>query len=246
MYGRHDISQHFKNNIRSYNSTLSFASMAAQIVLPAGRGAYCFRIHGLIYHRTSHLHPAQAGEEKIAQLYVSDSELATCRRMECCENSECNPQLMRSIGEVIRRVNTFAAEYPMMWELEQQVLHEEEHEASENVIMYIRDEMLDSDQHRGRYNAPKSNEVAIVFKSSNDVPPNNQDICIYPKQHKLCRISTLNPNCDPMTYVLCFPCGEKGFRVSQCSTELQFYVHRLSVRRDIFNSILYGGKLMQQ
>ncbi|GFV93154.1 ATP-dependent DNA helicase [Trichonephila clavipes] len=49
-----------------------------------------------------------------------------------------------------------------------------------------------------------------------------------------------------MTYVLFFPCAEKGFRVNQCFTELQFYVHRLSVRRDIFNPILYGGKLMQQ
>ncbi|GFY00052.1 helitron_like_N domain-containing protein [Trichonephila clavipes] len=221
--------------------------MDAQIVPPAvcGRGAYCFRIHGQIYHRTSHLHPAQA-EEKFVQLYVLDPELTTCRRMERCENSECNPELMRRIDEVIRRVNPFAAAYTMMWELEQQVLHEEGHEASESVTVYISDERLDSDQHRGRYNAPKTNEVAMVFKSSDGVPPNNRDICIYPKQRQLCRISTLNPNSDPMTYVSFFPCGEKGFRVNQCFTELQFYVHRLSVRRDIFNPILYGGKHMQQ
>ncbi|GFY69201.1 uncharacterized protein TNIN_141521 [Trichonephila inaurata madagascariensis] len=53
--------------------------MGTQIVPPAGRGTFCFRIHGQIYHRTSHLHPAQAGEEKFAQLYVLDSEVATCR-----------------------------------------------------------------------------------------------------------------------------------------------------------------------
>ncbi|GFY37560.1 uncharacterized protein TNIN_28661 [Trichonephila inaurata madagascariensis] len=94
MDGSHDLSQHFKKNVRSCNSTLSFASMGSQTVPPAGRGAYCFRIHGQIYHRTSHLHPAQAGEEKFAQLYVLDSELATCRRMERCENSECSPELM--------------------------------------------------------------------------------------------------------------------------------------------------------
>ncbi|GFX54329.1 helitron_like_N domain-containing protein [Trichonephila clavipes] len=63
--GSHDLSEHFKKNTRSYNIALSFASMGAQIVPPAGRGAYCFRIHGQIYHRTSHLHPAQA-EEKFA------------------------------------------------------------------------------------------------------------------------------------------------------------------------------------
>ncbi|GFW78569.1 helitron_like_N domain-containing protein [Trichonephila clavipes] len=48
-----------------------------------------------------------------------------------------------------------------MWELEQQVLLEERHEASENVTMYISDERVGSDQHRGRYNAPKTNEVAM-------------------------------------------------------------------------------------
>ncbi|GFV21567.1 helitron_like_N domain-containing protein [Trichonephila clavipes] len=73
--------------------------------------------------------------------------------------------------------------------------------------MYISDERLDSDQHRGRYNAPKTNEVVMVFKSSDGVPPNNRDIYIYPKQRQLSRISFLNPNCDPMTYVLFFPCG---------------------------------------
>ncbi|GFU72650.1 helitron_like_N domain-containing protein [Trichonephila clavipes] len=79
MDGSHDSSQHFKKNIRSYNSALSFASMGAQIVPPAGRGACCFRIHGQIYHRTSHLHPAQAGEKNFAQFYVLDFELAICR-----------------------------------------------------------------------------------------------------------------------------------------------------------------------
>ncbi|GFV93155.1 helitron_like_N domain-containing protein [Trichonephila clavipes] len=147
MDGSHDLSQHFKKNIRSYNKALSFASMGAHIVPLAGRGAFCFRTNGQIYHRTSHLHPAQ-GEEKFAHLYVLDSELATCGRMERCENSECNPELKRSIDEVITRVNPFAAAYTMMWELEQQVLHEEGHEASENVTMYISNERLDSDQHR--------------------------------------------------------------------------------------------------
>ncbi|GFY79501.1 helitron_like_N domain-containing protein [Trichonephila inaurata madagascariensis] len=67
--------------------------MGAQIVPPAGRGAYCFRIHGQIYHRTSHLHLVQAGEKKFAQLYVLDSELATCRKMKHHKIFECNPEL---------------------------------------------------------------------------------------------------------------------------------------------------------
>ncbi|GBL82367.1 hypothetical protein AVEN_252524-1 [Araneus ventricosus] len=107
------------------NSALSFASMGAQNVPPTGTGAYCFRIHGQIYHRTSHLHTAEAGGEKFAQLYVLDFDLSTRRRMESRENSECNPKLMRKIDEIIRRIDPFADAYKMMWELEQQVFPEE-------------------------------------------------------------------------------------------------------------------------
>ncbi|GBM45492.1 hypothetical protein AVEN_210224-1 [Araneus ventricosus] len=97
MDGSDELAVHFKNNIRSYNSALSFASMGAQIVPPTGSGAYFFRINCQIYHRTSHLRPAEAGGEKFAQLYVLDSDLATRRRMERRENPECNPKLMRKI-----------------------------------------------------------------------------------------------------------------------------------------------------
>ncbi|GBO43141.1 hypothetical protein AVEN_121657-1 [Araneus ventricosus] len=164
--------------------------------------------------------------------------------MERRENSECNPKLMRKIDEIIRRVNPFVDAYKMMWELEQQVLREG-HEASENVTMYISDDRLHISQHRGRYNAPKTNEIAMVFRSSGGIPSNNRDICIYPRQRELSRISTLNPNCDPMTYAFFSLCGERGFRINQSYSELQFYVHRFFVRRDIFNPILYGWKLMQ-
>ncbi|GFY56205.1 uncharacterized protein TNIN_100121 [Trichonephila inaurata madagascariensis] len=81
---------------------------------------------------------------KFTQLYVLDLDLATFRRMERRENSECNPELMRNIDEIIRRVKPFADAYKMMWELEQQVLCEGRHETSENVTVYISDEIFDS------------------------------------------------------------------------------------------------------
>ncbi|GBM52972.1 hypothetical protein AVEN_111322-1 [Araneus ventricosus] len=111
---------------------------------------------------------------------------------------------MRKIDEIIRGVNTFADAYKIMWELEQQVLREEGYEASENVRMYIGGDRLHISQQRGRNNAPKTNEIAMVFRSSGGIPPNNRDNCIYPRQRELNRISTLNPNCDPMTYALFF------------------------------------------
>ncbi|GBN05931.1 hypothetical protein AVEN_215238-1 [Araneus ventricosus] len=150
-----ELSVHFKNKIRSYNRAMSFASMNAHIVPPTVRAAYCFRIHGQNCHRSSHLHPHQAREEEFVQLYVLDADLAALQRMDLGENSECNRELMQKIDEIFRRVALCADTYRMMWELEQQVLREERHEASENVTMHISFDILDSSQHRVSYNETK-------------------------------------------------------------------------------------------
>lgn len=246
MDGSNALSAHFKKHIRTYNSALSFASMGAEVTPPSGAGPYCFRIHGQIYHRTGHLHPPRPGKEKFAQMYVLDSEEALRQRMGYAENSSCNPELMKQLDAVIRRVNPYAQAYRMLHEVEQEVLQQEGQRAAANIRMYITEERTESGQNKGRYNVPKANEIAMIFRTEDGVPPTNRDICIYPKGDRLCNISTLNPNCEPMTYVLFFPFGESGFRSGNDFTELQFYSHRLTTRKDVFNPILYGGKLLQQ
>jgi hypothetical protein len=51
------IATNFRTNIRQYNSALAFASFGANIKSPPGRGPYCFRIHGQIYHQVGSLNP---------------------------------------------------------------------------------------------------------------------------------------------------------------------------------------------
>lgn len=86
----------------------------------------------------------------------------------------------------------------------------------------------------------------MVFKTSDGIPPNNRDLCIHPRGRELVPITTLNRNCDPMSYVIFFPAGQQGYHVDMGCSELMFYMHRMSVRKDIFNPILYGGRLFQQ
>ena len=50
-----DESKHFLNNIRSYNSALAFASVGAKVDSLPGRGPFCYRIHGQIYHKVGDL-----------------------------------------------------------------------------------------------------------------------------------------------------------------------------------------------
>jgi len=64
----HEYSKNFVENIRSFNSTLAFASMGANIAPPTGYGPYCFRIHGQLYHRAGVLNPADGEARKFAHL----------------------------------------------------------------------------------------------------------------------------------------------------------------------------------
>ncbi|XP_035233479.1 uncharacterized protein LOC118205294 [Stegodyphus dumicola] len=246
MNGNHPFSEEFYANIRTYNCLLSFASMGANIEMPTGSGPYCFRIHGAIYHRTSHLHPPHAGQEQYAQLYILDSDQALRQRMNIFGNVALNAELLRQLDAVLRNVNPYAEAYKMLKEFEEETLREQGAETAADIRMYIKGESVGTGEHRGRYNAPKENEVAVVFKSTDGAPPSNRDIVIHPRGGGLINISTLNPNLEPMTYVLFFPHGDQGFRVGQQYTELQFYSHRVSVRRDCYNPILYGRKLFQQ
>src|SRR5277367_6447219 len=92
-------------NVRSYNSSMSFASLGAQIEAPHGYGPYCFRIHGQIYHRAGTLHPHSGEERKYAQLYILDPEEATRQRMNLLENAKCQHSIMQKLtpsGEFLR------------------------------------------------------------------------------------------------------------------------------------------------
>jgi hypothetical protein len=86
-YGSQSIN--FRQNIRSFNSALAFASFGASMEAGCvpGRGPYCFRVQGLIYHLRSNLGNAQR-DKKYAQLYFIDSNLANDERIK--NNPNCD------------------------------------------------------------------------------------------------------------------------------------------------------------
>ncbi|XP_035205703.1 uncharacterized protein LOC118180745, partial [Stegodyphus dumicola] len=148
------------------------ASLGANIEMPSGSGPYCFRIHGAIYHRTSHLHPPHPGQEQYAQLYILDSDQALRQRMNIFGNVALNAELLRQLDTVLRNVNPYAEAYKMLKEFEEEeTVREQGAETAADIRMYIKGESVAAGEHRGRYNAPKENEVAVVFKSTDGAPP---------------------------------------------------------------------------
>jgi hypothetical protein len=89
MTKKSPLQLNFLQNIRNYNSAISFASFGANIVKPAGQGPYCFKIHGQIYHKISALHPNENESASHNHLYILDSETATAQRLGNKSNAKC-------------------------------------------------------------------------------------------------------------------------------------------------------------
>lgn len=271
MTSKHEHSTNFMDNIRSINSSVAFASMGAQMAPPPGYGPYCFRINGAIYHRAGALHPEDGESRKYAQLYILDSEEAAAQRLQLHENQRCHPHLMRTLSAWMATHNSFADACKMLYEVQQESVQDAcLYNASPSIVsMAI---IQDRENDPRRYNAPRSNEVAIIFQNADGEPPLHRDLIIHCRSksnhdsRKTERISILDPNLEPMVYPLFFPYGDQSWgidipllhrpqtliavRIPSLNprtrvTQLQYYQYRLSTRRD-FSPFLSAGKLTQQ
>jgi len=80
----------FLDNIRAYNSMLSFTSMGGTIdhSVMDGRGPYSFKISGQNYRRIGSLLPAEGQRPKFAQLYIYDTHDEIQNRCRALNNQE--------------------------------------------------------------------------------------------------------------------------------------------------------------
>jgi hypothetical protein len=272
MSGKHKHSKNFLENIRSFNSALAFASMGANIAPPPGYGPYCFRINGQIYHRAGALHPDNAEQRKFAQLYILDPEEAGNQRLRIQENKKCNPELMLELSRFMETENPFVGACKMMFEVEQECISDALENGVEptTVSMAI---VQDRNSDLRRYNAPRTNEVAVIFQNADGEPPLERDLLIHCRvtyndmnRRKTERISVLDPNLEAMIYPLLFPYGDQSWGINlplhkprallnirrppsdhprTRVSQMQYYGHRFSIR-DGFNPFLSAGKLSQQ
>ncbi|XP_064643098.1 uncharacterized protein LOC135497266 [Lineus longissimus] len=248
-------SKNFMENIRQYNSSVSFASFGGHVVRPSGRGPYTFRLHGQLYHRAGSLHPPDDTPHTYSQLYILEASQAIEGRLQQPPNANCRQDVMATLTTTLDAINPYAAAYRHMHELEEEqtLAAQRNNTPIPTVTMNI---MRGHDQRR--YNNPtRMDEVAAVFVSPDGAPPANRDVLIYPKDHNPSKISYLSGNIDPMVYPLYFPRGALGWypgmqHTAERATDryckiscLQFYAHRLAVRAG-FNAIFYGAKLFQQ
>lgn len=94
-------------------------------------------------------------------------------------NKGCDQALMRELSFLIVECNEFAKTFKMLREVERD-LNPRETE-SPNLMFSFRNDSQHERKDKRRYNAPKVNEIAIVFQNVDDEPPFERDIRIYNK-----------------------------------------------------------------
>ncbi|VDK61014.1 unnamed protein product, partial [Cylicostephanus goldi] len=61
--------------------------MGAHVDITMGRGSYCFKIQGKIYHQVGPVHPSNERERQHGQIYVLGTDLAAQQRLGSAQNA---------------------------------------------------------------------------------------------------------------------------------------------------------------
>ena len=181
--GNSTEAKEFKQNIRSYNSALSFTSMNANLDRSVANnisGAYAFRIHDGVQHlKSSSLVPsddmssATAPHPKFAQIYIFDTDNKLRNRMNVAGNSEVDQNTMATLQRVMHDINPFVSQFKTMKELA-----EEQPEGIQDVRMVFRSQGTPDPR---RYNDPTASEIGVLIVGATDNPDmelSNRDIVV--------------------------------------------------------------------
>ncbi|OAD66801.1 hypothetical protein PHYBLDRAFT_70206 [Phycomyces blakesleeanus NRRL 1555(-)] len=235
----------FLENIRSYNSTMSFTSLGAKIDTSVGNninGAYNFRIHRTICHRIGSILPVTESDIthlKFAQIYIYDSAAQIDQRQ------YHSPQLERSVLEKIQPIlmetNPFVHLFRTMDQISQ--------EKGQSIDLTLR-LVAEGPRDQRRYNAPTASEIAVLIMNNEE--GTSRDIVLHTRANFQQNINEYHRSYDALHYVLLFPHGEDGWTIDASSlsgehvTVMQWYSNCLMYQRNTQHLLHLFGRLFRQ
>ncbi|UYV67468.1 hypothetical protein LAZ67_5000717 [Cordylochernes scorpioides] len=246
LSGLHPLSKSFLLHIRGYNSIFQITSFGARQVVEQGYMP-TFKVQGQVYHVIGSLLPEPDSEHKFLQIYFIDNyeSQVTAR---CNITANLNRDLVRSLQDLLQAHNHYIQSFKAALETLPQ------NHADYRVI--IHSDKLPPEEHERRYNAPMTNEVALLMVGQEFGP---RDIVLHCRNNLTQRISEIHQAYDPLQYPLIFCRGEVGYSVSlpqvNPSTReimqktvscMNFYAYRMMARAGEFNSLLRYGMLTNQ
>jgi hypothetical protein len=233
--GTNEESDLFRDNIRSYNTALSFTSFGGTVVQPPNHGPFSFRLHSESYHLMGSMLPDGNAIPQFAQTYFYDSGDAQLQhRVAFARRGRLGIQeaLLAKVQAAILRDNPFALQFRQMGLL-----------PNNNQRLIIRERIVDDQR---RYNAPTASEIAVLMP---DTEFSDRDIILTQTGGGLQRISQLHGAYDPLQYPLLFDKGDYGWFLGLGNNKVtikQYYAYRLMERDNEPSLLFHGGKLFQQ
>ena len=201
LTGNDSCSRSFREDIRMYNSALSFTSIGAKIdrqITGAG-GVYTFRIHGEMYHRIGTLLPDSESQPQFAQIYIYDTDHEIQNRSNVIPSLDFTilAELQQMLHDINPYVNIFRQAGNML---------------KYNPLLDLKLVITNNrTKDTRRYNTPSASEVAVIMiGDGQETQHQNRDIVLQPHEGGLQRISEIHPSYTPLHYVLMFPRGEDG------------------------------------
>lgn len=158
-----------------------------------------FKVQGQIYHRIGSLLPALGQAPSFLQIYFMGNENEEVnRRHQLIPGA--NREIVTSLQRILHQYNALVEIF--RYALDQMPNDGEQYEVR------IRADMVPAGQHARRYNAPTTNEVAIVMVGDQAA---GRDIVIQQRDTQLRRIAETHRSYDALQYPLLFCRGEDGY-----------------------------------
>lgn len=265
--GTNPLSSEFKANIRSYNSSLSFASLGVKLdhsLANMRSGSYTFRIQGTPYHYIGSALPQDNVSPKFAQIYIHDSAHELDNRAAIFP--DMNRTILKDLQDLMHSINPFVEIYKNMNEIaeeqKRQNLNSEQSDGNginnlDEIRMIFRAEGLPD---KRRYNLPTGeSEVGVIIvggegSSDNDVTSNRDIVVQLKNDGTLSKINEKHQYYDALHYVLIHPEGSSSWNIqSRSLTEpfnkvstMAYYSSRLMVRPTTGHLLHLYGKLFHQ
>lgn len=202
MLGDTQESRLFLSKIRKFNSCFQMSSFGATKIVTHNYET-TFKVQGQIYHNYGSLMPMPNDDPKFLQIYFLGNEDDQVQL-------RCHYNHIEAIQEraIVSSLRTFLLQKNQLIRVFKQAstrMH------SDNNMIVIKADKVPVGQHRGRFNAPTINDVAIVMVGERFEP---RDIRIVRRNNEVETIQDTHRSYDALQYPLIFWEGEDGYHIN--------------------------------
>ena len=238
--------KHFRRNIERYNAAFAMTSFGADKD-KTDRGFFTtYKIQGQCYHLIGSLMPLHREDQKFVQVYFMNNVSEEAKQRQSNISKELKMDIILGLQELLHEHHSYVKVFKYALE---RLNSEEEFK------VVIRPDKKPSGEHERRFNAPVTDEVAVILVGEEH---GSRDIVLSLRSGQLKRIAETHRAYDSLQYPLIFWGGQDGYNFALRQVDpttgqektksvscKDFYAYHFMIR-DGFNHLHRFGRLTCQ